>query len=130
MGETSCVSILVTNLKETIVVLFCSRENNCWEKYYAQLTPLALKIYADKPNSNSVSINQLDLVSTDTYGKVTMEPLPSEIGVPVANSDLPFILKIEVSPNSMCWPPKCIIFMALCAEDKEKWYNGLLIKRY
>lgn len=110
--------------------MFYSKEKNCWEKYYAQLTPTTLRIYADKPNSDSVSINQLDLISADTHGKVTMEPLQSEIGIPVASSDLPFVLKIEISPNSMCWPPKCLIFMVLSAEDKEKWYNGLLIKVY
>lgn len=69
-------------------------------------------------------IEEIDLSPIDGQGKVILEPSPSEIHIPVANSDLPFILKIEIHSNSTCWPPKCLIFMILNLEDKEKWFKG------
>jgi hypothetical protein len=54
--------------------------------------------------------------------KVVLEPLPSEIGVNVASSDLPFILKVEMSTD--CWPQVSLVLMALSIVDRDKWYKG------
>ncbi|GJQ75197.1 hypothetical protein Trydic_g9799 [Trypoxylus dichotomus] len=97
-----------------------------WEKYYACLTANTITVYQEPPNHETVKIvSLLDLKPDNSYGKVTMEPVVSEIGIPVASSDLPFILKVEVCPNTTCWPPKDLIFMTLSIEDRDKWYKAL-----
>ncbi|XP_017783793.1 PREDICTED: citron Rho-interacting kinase [Nicrophorus vespilloides] len=98
-----------------------------WEKHYACLTATTFSIYNEPPNNRAatIPIHSLHLNSNNEHGKIVLEPLASEIGVPVANSDLPFIIKVEISPNSTCWPSQCIIFMTLSIEDKEKWYKAL-----
>ncbi|KAI4463668.1 myotonic dystrophy s/t kinase-related [Holotrichia oblita] len=97
-----------------------------WEKYYACLTANTITIYEEPPNNETVKVvKSLDLKPPDSYGKVTMEPVVSEIGIPVANSDLPFVLKVEVSPNTTCWPPKYLIFMTLSIENRDKWCKAL-----
>lgn len=107
----------------TIFYFLCSKSS--WEKYYACLTANAITIYEEPPNNDSVKVvKSLDLKPADSYGKVIMEPVVSEIGIPVANSDLPFVLKVEVSPNTTCWPPKYLIFMTLSIENRDKWYKG------
>lgn len=84
-----------------------------------------MNIYTDQPNAkNSKLLQTFSLKPSNSHGKVILEPVPSEIGIPVANSDLPFILKIEVAPDTTCWPPKCLIFMSLSAQDKDKWFLG------
>lgn len=69
-------------------------------------------------------VEDFPLKPVNSHGKVILEPLPSEIGIPVANSDLAFILKVEVAPDTTCWPQKCLIFMTLSAQDKDKWFMG------
>ncbi|XP_022914503.2 citron Rho-interacting kinase [Onthophagus taurus] len=97
-----------------------------WEKYYACLTSKSLTIYEEPPNTTSTKIvDKLKLNQLGTHGKVTLEPVESEIGISVANSDLPFVIKVEISPETTCWPPKNIIFMTLSVEDKDKWYKAL-----
>ncbi|KAJ8966919.1 hypothetical protein NQ314_003226 [Rhamnusium bicolor] len=61
----------------------------------------------------STPVQSFPLKPENSHGKVILEPLPSEIGIPVANSDLAFILKVEVAPDTTCWPQKCLIFMTL-----------------
>lgn len=73
---------------------------------------------------DSKLLQTFPLKPSNSHGKVILEPVASEIGIPVANSDLPFILKIEVAPDTTCWPPKCLIFMSLSAQDKDKWFLG------
>ncbi|KRT80293.1 C1 domain containing protein [Oryctes borbonicus] len=97
-----------------------------WEKYYACLTTNTITIYEEPPNYETVKvIKSLDLKPDNSYGKVTMEPVVSEIGIPVASCDLPFVLKVEVCPNTTCWPPKDLIFLTLNIEDKAKWFKAL-----
>lgn len=84
-----------------------------------------MNIYTEIPKAkDSKLLQSFALKPTNCHGKVILEPIPSEICIPVANSDLPFILKIEVTPNTTCWPPKCLIFMSLSAQDKDKWFLG------
>lgn len=60
----------------------------------------------------------------NSRGRLILELNAADIGVSVANSDIPFVLKIEIIPNTTCWPPKTIIFMSLSVEEKEQWCNG------
>lgn len=73
-------------------------------------------------------VEYLDLFQPNTHGKVILDLLKSEILVPVSNSDIPFIIKVEIVPNTTCWPSKCMIIMTLSMEDKEKWSKSK--KRY
>lgn len=106
-------------------IYLVSRKTNGWEKRYACLTDAVLNIYTDAPKAkNSILLQTFALKPSNCHGKVVLEPLASEINIPVANSDLPFILKIEVAPDTTCWPSKCLIFMTLSAQEKDKWFLG------
>nr|CAI5863093.1 unnamed protein product [Callosobruchus analis] len=96
-----------------------------WEKRYAVLTDHQIAIYTGPPEEKSQLLETFELKPADTHGKVISEPLATEIGAPLANTDLPFVLKIEVSPNTTCWPPKCLVFLTLSAQDKDKWFSAL-----
>nr|XP_023022952.1 citron Rho-interacting kinase [Leptinotarsa decemlineata] len=99
---------------------------NTWEKHYAVLTDSSINIYTDLPKeNNSTLLETFPLKPANSHGKVISEPLPSEIGVAVANSDLAFILKVEVAPDTTCWPPNCLIILTLSAQDKDKWFLAL-----
>lgn len=96
-----------------------------WEKHYACLTATTLCVYNEPPNVEGAKpIQALKLHRANEHGKVILEPVHSEIPVQTANSDLPFVIKVETSPNSTCWPSQCIIFMTLSIEDKERWHAG------
>lgn len=95
-----------------------------WEKRYARLTPYSFTIYTDNPKQNGVLLEALDLDTKNTKKRVVLEPVISEIGVNVASSDLPFVLKIEVGSESTCWPPTSLTFMALSTADRDMWYKS------
>lgn len=84
------------------------------------LTESKFNIYSDSNKSNL--LETIDLQKGQK--KVILEPLPAEIGVNVANTDLPFIMKIEVLGE--CWPMGGIVFMTLSVEERDKWYKGNL----
>ncbi|KAK9874246.1 hypothetical protein WA026_002601 [Henosepilachna vigintioctopunctata] len=97
-----------------------------WEKRYAVLTNTHLKVYAQESERYTAKVEQIfELKPEDGRGKVLLEPLISEIDVMVAQSDLPFLLKIEISPNTTCWPSKTFIFLTLSVQDKDMWYKAL-----
>ncbi|CAH1979493.1 unnamed protein product [Acanthoscelides obtectus] len=98
---------------------------NGWEKRFAVLTDHQISIYTGAPEENGQLLETFELKPKDTHGKVISEPLSSEIAAPLANTDLPFVLKVEVSPNTTCWPPKCLVFLTLSAQDKDKWFSAL-----
>ncbi|XP_056637820.1 citron Rho-interacting kinase [Diorhabda sublineata] len=101
-------------------------KTNTWEKRYAVLTDTSIKVYSSTPKERSaILMETFDLKPINSHGKVVSEPLPSEISIPVANSDIPFILKVEVAPDTTCWPPKCFLFLTLSAQDKDKWFLAL-----
>lgn len=31
-------------------------------------------------------------------------------------------MKVEVNPDTTCWPSKCFIMMALTAKEKDNWF--------
>ncbi|CAG9767567.1 unnamed protein product [Ceutorhynchus assimilis] len=104
----------------------CTKSNS-WEKRYARLTETSLDIYTQNPKENITlaALESFPLKPEGTRGNVILEPTHSEIGLPVANSDLPFIMKVEVTPETTCWPSKCVIFMALSAKEKDSWFSAL-----
>ncbi|KAJ8916601.1 hypothetical protein NQ315_000246 [Exocentrus adspersus] len=98
-------------------------KSGAWEKRYACLSNTSITVYTGPQKQELVE--EFALKPVNSHGKVILEPLPSEIGVPVADSDLAFILKVEVAPDTTCWPQKCFIFMTLSAQDKDKWFLAL-----
>ncbi|KAG5866592.1 hypothetical protein JTB14_013111 [Gonioctena quinquepunctata] len=101
-------------------------KSNNWEKHYAVLTDTSINIYTGPlKEGNSTLLLAFPLKPADSHGKVVSEPLSSEIEVSVANSDLAFVLKVEVTPNTTCWPPKCLTILTLSAQDKDKWFLAL-----
>ncbi|KAJ8927857.1 hypothetical protein NQ314_019638, partial [Rhamnusium bicolor] len=67
-------------------------------------TKIAMEQIVNSPNrpkeQGSTPVQSVPLKPENSHGKVILEPLPSEIGIPVANSDLAFILKVEVAPDT------------------------------
>ncbi|XP_019763778.2 citron Rho-interacting kinase isoform X1 [Dendroctonus ponderosae] len=112
-GETVC---------EGWVKLPCKKLNS-WEKRFARLTSSSLEIFTDA--ACAAPLKSFPLKPEGSHGKIILEPVPSEIGMPVANSDLPFIIKVEVSPETTCWPSDSLVLMALTAKDKDTWVSGL-----
>ncbi|CAH0549549.1 unnamed protein product [Brassicogethes aeneus] len=102
-------------------------KSNTWEKRYASLSENYITVYSEPPSPScpSTPLEQFELKPEDTFGRVILEPLASEIDVPVASSDLPFIIKVEVGPKTTCWPPKNFVLMTLSAQETDKWYNAL-----
>ncbi|XP_066144839.1 citron Rho-interacting kinase-like [Euwallacea fornicatus] len=101
-------------------------KSGSWEKRYARLTNSSLDIYTQPPtNAGTMLLNKFPVISNETFGKVILEPLQSEIGIPVADSDIPFVLKIEVGSETSCWPSKYLALMALTAKDKDNWFAAL-----
>ncbi|CAH1118647.1 unnamed protein product [Phaedon cochleariae] len=101
-------------------------KSNNWEKHYAVLTDTSINIYTAPPADKTASpVRTFPLKPDGSHGKVVSEPLLAEIGAPVANSDLAFILKVEVAPDTTCWPPKSLIILTLSAQDKDKWFLAL-----
>lgn len=103
-----------------------STQKKTWEKRYARLSSTRLYVYETKPAGKSAAspLEVIDLKMGDGRGKVVLEPLASEIDVPVASSDLPFIMSVETSLNTTCWPPKNFTFMVSLVEEKKEWYKG------
>ncbi|XP_018320783.1 citron Rho-interacting kinase [Agrilus planipennis] len=102
-----------------------NKSKNGWEKTYAVLTPNILKIYPEYPTrKNATTLDFLELCQPDTHGKVILDPLESEIETPVSENELNYTLKVEISPNTTCWPPKSIVLMTLNEEEKEKWFRA------
>ncbi|XP_045467164.1 citron Rho-interacting kinase-like [Harmonia axyridis] len=100
-------------------------KNNTWEQRYCILKEDKLEIYPEEPKNNSVKILEtVDLKLENSCGKIDLEPQPSEIDISVAKSDVPFLMRIEVTTNTTCWPPRYLIFLMSSHQDKEKWYLG------
>ncbi|KAL3270915.1 hypothetical protein HHI36_021422 [Cryptolaemus montrouzieri] len=101
-------------------------ESHGWEKRYATLTDSHIKIYTEPPNNPSSNlVDSFELKPEDSHGKIVLEPCNSEIDVAIAKSDLQFLMKVEIAPNTTCWPPKCLYFLTLSVQDKEMWYKAL-----
>lgn len=113
------------NLNLEIFKVFIYRKNNAWEKRYCILKDNKLQIYSEEPKDESVKVlESVDLKSENTCGKIDLEPQPSEIDIPVAKSDVPFLMRVEITTNTTCWPPKYLTFLMSSYQEKEKWYLG------
>jgi hypothetical protein len=86
------------------------------------LTDSRLAIYKSSTKDSNSLVQSFEMKLPECKKKVVLEPLPSEIGVNVASSDLPFILKVEMSTD--CWPQVSLVLMALSIVDRDKWYKG------
>lgn len=103
----------------------CCSKMNAWDKCYARMSEEYLEVYTGLPEDKSSQVLDIfELKPKNSTGKVILEPVASEIGVPVASSDLPFIIKLEIHPETTCWPVKCFVLMTLSAQDKDRWYQG------
>lgn len=95
-----------------------------WEKKYARLENTQLCIYEHEPTSGMSPVTKFNLCPTDGVGKVLKDVTASDCQN-TAGTDLPFIIKICVGPDTTCWPDKTQFLMFLNATDKEKWVQHL-----
>ncbi|KAL1489368.1 hypothetical protein ABEB36_014280 [Hypothenemus hampei] len=101
--------------------------NGKWEKRYARVTETSLDIYTLQPSieGSESPVQKFPLKCEGFYGKVVLEPLQSEIDVPVVQNDLPFVMKLELSSENTCQSSNTFILMALSAKDKDCWFEAL-----
>ncbi|KAK9874244.1 hypothetical protein WA026_002599 [Henosepilachna vigintioctopunctata] len=116
----------IVNVESTIKIF---GQSGSWEKRYAVLTNTHLRVYAQESERYTAKVEQIfELKPEDCRGKVLLEPLVPEIDVMVAQSDLPFLIKIEISPNNICCSSKTFIFLTLSIQDRDMWHKeGLTV---
>ncbi|KAK3927456.1 Citron rho-interacting kinase [Frankliniella fusca] len=103
-----------------------TRGNSCWERRYVRLAGSELLIFAHEPANNSAHMSPIErypLCPADGITTVSSATQAEIVGT--AKSDIPFIIKIEVTPRTTCWPGSTQYLMALSGNEKEKWMEAL-----
>lgn len=103
-----------------------TRGNSCWERRYVRLAGSELLIFAHEPVVSSAHMSPIErypLCPADGVASVCSASQSEIVGT--AKSDIPFIIKVEVTPRTTCWPGSTQYLMALSANEKEKWMEAL-----
>lgn len=110
--------------------VFCG--GTSWERKFIQLRDGVVIISnTEKPVSTSkklkVDINNkereiIDLVQQQGYVHSTV-PVSELEGS--AKADIPYVFKLELGPDTSCWPPRNLYFLSSGFTDKQKWVAAL-----
>jgi citron Rho-interacting kinase len=111
-----------TNAMESWVKL-PGRTKSCWERKYLRLEGSCLCTYEQQPSAGMAPIARLELSEKD--GFIVSETVHQADVLGTANSDIPFILRIESKSPSTCWPTSRLDIMALSQQDKKNWLKAL-----
>ncbi|KAK3084551.1 hypothetical protein FSP39_015212 [Pinctada imbricata] len=89
-----------------------------WEKRWGVLENNLLLLYRDEGDANPVDTFELNPSETDVgiHSAISVAELSS-----TAQSDLPYVIKIEHVPLTTCWSGRVLYLMALNFNDKQKW---------
>ncbi|ELU13655.1 hypothetical protein CAPTEDRAFT_79340, partial [Capitella teleta] len=91
-----------------------------WERKWVELKDNRIAIYDSDATHGLDPIDELDLCPAN--GDVTVHSSVSPTELPnTANSDLPYILRLEFEPDTTCWPGRSIYLLALTFTEKQKW---------
>lgn len=106
-----------------VVTCFCcfvnSKLRKMWEKKYAKITDDTIYLY-NQPKQ-SIPIDSFVFKRNNCHNKFIMEPSPSEIVVPLPEDGVSLTIKLEVTPESSCWPPEAFVFKVPDQKQKEIW---------
>lgn len=105
-----------------------TRGNSCWERRYVRLAGSELLVFAHEPGASTGSahmspIERFPLCPADGVASVGSAAQTEVAGT--AKSDVPYIIKVEVTPRTTCWPGSSHYLMALSSIEKEKWSEAL-----
>ncbi|XP_046386936.1 citron rho-interacting kinase [Ischnura elegans] len=110
-------------------VKLLKRGKACWEKKYLRLEDQGkvLKVYDHQPSHENLSpVQSLELCTPDGEVATVLGAVPLSEVVNTAKSDIPYILKVEISSGTTCWPGgSSLLIMALSFPEKQAWVTAL-----
>lgn len=99
------------------------RSKTCWERKYLRLEGTCLCTYEHQPSTGMAPVNRLDL--TEKGGFTVSETVQQPEVIGTANSDVPFVFRIESNSSTTCWPTSRLDVMALSQTDKRNWLQAI-----
>ncbi|XP_065104344.1 citron Rho-interacting kinase isoform X2 [Paramisgurnus dabryanus] len=92
-----------------------------WERKYVVVDSYKVITYETEPRDESVkALDEFELCVSD--GEVTVHSAVGASELPnTSKSDVPFVLKLESSPQSTCWPGQTLYLMASSFSEKQRW---------
>ncbi|RLU24886.1 hypothetical protein DMN91_002977 [Ooceraea biroi] len=99
------------------------RSKSCWERKYLRLEGSCLCVYDHQPAAGMAPISRLNLAENNGFNVSETVQHPDVLGT--ANSDVPFILRVESNSATTCWPTSRLDIMALSQTDKKNWMKAL-----
>ncbi|XP_051524289.1 citron Rho-interacting kinase-like [Myxocyprinus asiaticus] len=92
-----------------------------WERKYVVLDGYKVITYETEPRDESVKpLDEFELCLSD--GEVTVHSAVGTSEVPnTAKSDVQYVLKLESSPQSTCWPGQTLYIMTSGFSEKQRW---------
>ncbi|KAG1968731.1 citron Rho-interacting kinase [Pimephales promelas] len=92
-----------------------------WERKYVLLDGYKVITYETEPRDESVkALDEFELCLSD--GEVTVHSSVGASELPnTAKTDVPYVLKLESSPQSTCWPGQTLYLMTSGFSEKQRW---------
>uniref|UniRef100_A0A673J6C3 Citron Rho-interacting kinase-like n=1 Tax=Sinocyclocheilus rhinocerous TaxID=307959 RepID=A0A673J6C3_9TELE len=92
-----------------------------WERKYVVLDGCKVITYETEPRDESVKpLDEFELCLSD--GDVTVHSAVGSSELPnTAKTDVPYVLKLESSPQSTCWPGQTLYLMTSGFSEKQRW---------
>ncbi|XP_016357682.1 citron Rho-interacting kinase-like [Sinocyclocheilus anshuiensis] len=92
-----------------------------WERKYVVLDGCKVITYETEPRDESVKpLDEFELCLSD--GDVTVHSAVGATEMPnTAKTDVPYVVKLESSPQSTCWPGQTLYLMTSGFSEKQRW---------
>ncbi|XDV49597.1 hypothetical protein PO909_018814 [Leuciscus waleckii] len=92
-----------------------------WERKYVLLDGYKVITYETEPRDESVkALDEFELCLSD--GDVTVHSSVGASELPnTAKTDVPYVMKLESSPQSTCWPGQTLYLMTSGFSEKQRW---------
>uniref|UniRef100_A0A671RXX0 Citron Rho-interacting kinase-like n=1 Tax=Sinocyclocheilus anshuiensis TaxID=1608454 RepID=A0A671RXX0_9TELE len=92
-----------------------------WERKYVVLDGYKVITYETEPRDESVKpLDEFELCLSD--GDVTVHSAVGATEMPnTAKTDVPYVVKLESSPQSTCWPGQTLYLMTSGFSEKQRW---------
>lgn len=102
-----------------------------WTKKLIALNNTKLEFYDEEPSETSELTTPtftLELLSEEGDVKLFSNVTSADCDIKTAKIDLAFIIKLDIGPDTTCWPQRAQLIMFLNSEEKEKWI--VLLERF
>ncbi|XP_052223336.1 citron Rho-interacting kinase-like isoform X2 [Dreissena polymorpha] len=93
-----------------------------WEKRWVKLENNILFLYHEETDASPTDTLDLAPLETDVtvHSAISTAELPS-----LAQTDLPYVFRIEHEPLTTCWPGRVVYLMAPGFPEKQRWVASL-----